>query len=209
MKNYAIVVSILLVVAIVILAVQKSVNNVPAILDQGTLVSSSSTPTTASSAVLTPKAAVKQTVISGSVVSNVTVNAETGLNTPVVQGNLSYQDYMNKLGAATQKCDKVASTMYDQKYANVYSGESRTISFNSVSGWCYMRVIGATQKAYTASTTGVIFFIDVYRNRVLADCTTSTGLSYTYSDWSCTDRVTGQTIPRQQFEDTVYKYLTK
>ncbi len=142
---------------------------------------------------------------------SVTVTTKGAPSAPVttkVSQSLNYTDYVKQQNTNQNKCNSAALTQYQQIYSYL-SESSYNTNYSATSGGCYVRVTGKTQEAYSTTTAGHIYFRNVNTGGVIAECINHTGLLYPNADWSCTNKVTGATINKAQFDALVYGYTSK
>lgn len=160
---------------------------------------SSTAPQTASSGVpVQSPAQAAKSVTTSSARSPATYTAPR--TTPLSTG--SYVDYLTALRNNQNNCKNAAAAQTSQLYPSLLSS-SITSYYNSANGLCYVEVIGVTRQAYSTTTTGHIYFRNVSRNALLAECTDPTGTMYADGNWDCVDKTSGQTIVKAQFNALV------
>ena len=72
-----------------------------------------------------------------------------------------------------------------------------------------MQVSGEIHPAYSTTTTGHIYFRNVSQNSLIAECTDPLGTTLADSDWTCTNKLTGQNINFAAFNGLVSSYKTQ
>ncbi len=191
MKKYAIAVTVLLVIAIIVLVTQMGGKSALAPSGQESVDKSSDAVTTGTSG--GTKSTVKPT----------TGGTVTVPKVPVSTGG-TYIDEIKTRAALTEACNKASANQYNQIYAGKYAGVSQVGYINKSMTGCYMKVSGSTVATYTTKPASILIFRNVYKNQLIADCVNTAPET---SNWQCTDRLTGQSIPRLQYDDMIGKYL--
>jgi hypothetical protein len=125
-----------------------------------------------------------------------------------VTGN-SYVDSQAVYYANLNSCKDAASSQYANLYAKSLEQSAFQSYYNTKSGSCYMQVTGDIRTAYATSTTDELYFRDVAKGILLMECTNMKGNTYADSDWSCTDKTTGQAISKAQYEATLSKFTVQ
>jgi hypothetical protein len=151
-------------------------------------------------------------------------NSSANPKTPVTSGSISttgskatapkstgssggtFMDSIKAREDANTKCVTAADIQYRKQYAGLYSSESYSSYINKSSTGCYIKISGSTQKAYSTSTTVFLFFANVYQNQIIAQCSNPGGPTAT-NQWQCENKITGQAIIRQQYDELINKYL--
>jgi hypothetical protein len=129
-------------------------------------------------------------------------------SSPLPSPGTNYTAYVTQLALATAACKESATTQFNKLYASE-QGSAFQSMYNSNSGVCYMRATGAIQAAYSTTTTSYIYFRNVTRNTLLAQCTDTLSQTFSDNEWQCTDKTTGQTIPKAQFTAIIAEDTTK
>lgn len=119
----------------------------------------------------------------------------------------TYSEYQNnsiQLSDNQNKCKSSATTQYNLLYINKLSGASFESFYNPGTTFCFMRVTGTELQQYSTTTTRRIYFRNVTKSAVLAECYDVNGVTFADSEWKCTDKTTGQSISIAQFNGLIY-----
>lgn len=120
----------------------------------------------------------------------------------------SYTEYVKQLGAAQNACDNATASQYKQLYSNLM-GSGYKSYYNPTSGSCYGRINGSITPAYATTSVGYIYFRNINKNTLVAECTDPTGVLFADSNWKCTNKGTGAAISKPQFEALVAGYIAQ
>ncbi|MES2314515.1 MAG: hypothetical protein V4524_01075 [Patescibacteria group bacterium] len=120
----------------------------------------------------------------------------------------SYTEYVKQLGTAQNVCDNASASQYKALYSGL-SGSAYNSFYNPKTGSCYARITGTQIAAYATTTTGYIYFRNVNKNTPVAECVDPTGTLYGDANWKCTNKVTGATIGKAQFDALVASYIAQ
>ena len=120
----------------------------------------------------------------------------------------SYSQYVTQLSKNQDACNQASKNQYTTLYGNL-SGSAYTSFYNQINGRCYVKITGSYQAQYSTTTTGYIYFRDASTNTPIAECVDPTGTLYSNANWNCTNKVTGATINKAEFDALIYSYTTK
>lgn len=118
----------------------------------------------------------------------------------------TYVDYMNQLSMNDNTCKTLANKQYASLYSYLESG-AFTSYFNTRTGVCYFKASGVDHPAHS---TGVprVFFRNASSNSAVAECANYIANTMSDSEWTCTNKITGQSMNYGQFNDLVNRTVS-
>lgn len=121
----------------------------------------------------------------------------------------NYQLYAKQLAENQKICSDLAAKQYEAIYRDVLNSSSFSYNYVPTNGQCYSQVTGQIPTPYSTTTVSHLYFRNVLKNIVLAECSNPKGSIFSDSDAICTDKVTGQTIIKAKYNDLIVSYLSK
>ena len=126
---------------------------------------------------------------------------------PISSGN--YVDYVTQLRANQSACATAANAQFSHLYGSSLQTSAVSTYFNTVNGNCYAQLTGKSQAAYSTSTTGYLYFRNISANVALLQCVDPTGTMYADSNWTCTNKLTGKSISKAEYNATIASDTTQ
>jgi hypothetical protein len=122
----------------------------------------------------------------------------------------TFHDFEVQLSANQNKCNDAASAQYGRLYRNVLQSSAFVSYYVSKNGLCYAQITGISQADYSSSMVAHMYFRNVTKDVLLLECSNNKGvLNGAIEDFSCADKVTGQSIIKPQYDSMLYKYITQ
>ena len=132
--------------------------------------------------------------------------------TGVYKQTNSYSDYQNsqiQLSTNQNNCKSASVSQYNQLYSGKLEGSSFEDHYNPTSNLCYMKVTGISHPAYSSTATKVVYFRNITKSTLLAECLgPNNEVTFADDQWKCTDKTTGQSISFTQFNALIYKSVS-
>jgi hypothetical protein len=125
-----------------------------------------------------------------------------------VTGN-DYVDSQAQYYVHLNACKSAASSQYSSLYMKILDQSAVQSYYNTKTGICYAQVTGTIRSQYSTSTTDELYFRNVDKNILLMECTNAKGVTFSDSDWNCTDKTTGQTINKAQYESMLSRFTVQ
>jgi len=157
-------------------------------------VSSTTTPSNASSASASTN---KQPVVSSN---------KPSTNSSMTSG--TYQNYINQYYSTKNACDAAATSQFTKLYGSTIGSSALLTYYNSTTGTCLVKISGSIQPTGSATTTNIIYFRNVSSNSLLADCSQISGKNTAPGPWQCTNRTNGQGINIDQFNEFISTFIS-
>lgn len=124
---------------------------------------------------------------------------------------LNYDLYMTQLGDNKRKCEIYAENLYNKTYAGTLESVIYSGTYNEDAGQCFLEVTG--QKTFRdafgqpATTTQNFYFRNAITTTLLAECVRQgTSVQVNENQYTCTDKVTGKTILKSQYDNLLASY---